>query len=738
MSKLFAKQSVGRMTDKDFPLLGNLTTLISNLKKETSAKGHRLVSQSVGRTALAMEGYTETDLTEMQSAITELNSSLESFIGHADLKGKVSEASRDAALAAATIAGDVAGYRAVPVKKDQPAMENVEYINVAGDDMFYERPNKAALEAYDERENRNATTYSTAYNMMASRQNEFAEMFFPTVVVTPDQVGFNVSLRLTQVMSDIRRGVDGAATTFNKQNIIQAVIDPDIFKSDQTKVVPVVRDEALDKFVDPSLVAPTEVLVDTETVTTAPLRMGKRLGLIDISQTEALLKTGMMDITDALDASVILQKLYLKLSGTVGGATVNEVFAFKVERLPLAVWNYSVQGNYRQMSLQFSSDDLMLTKDSVTVGGQPSQLLPALLGENQVRLSAGVSGTINLETSETRVWADTVYVSRLLDDDNTALPLTAGQGKTVADAFEASTLIGYDLTAYRTNSNRRQRGQLLDTTFYNQIYTVPVRAPLSIPRPQTNGDENDASDLASLITATHIKMNNAAIDTLLEAADFLDEYIREKDTFSTAPAILGLARWLVTPHFRKVQLDVTKVVQSLTSTERFNDISQAMIGVIRDYVFNAYRDSGWQAAADALAGGNGGKPKVLIGTDPVIARYLSISGDTRLLGTDEFKCQVETTLNKRMKGKLIISFGQEGKDGVPNPMHFGNFAWRSELALVLPTYRNGANSKELTVTPSFLHIVNLPIMIVMEVIGLSEVATGKVAIPTQEVPATAP
>lgn len=734
MSNLFQKKSqAGKMTDADFPLLSNLSSLINNLKKDTASQGHRLVSAGAAKTALSLEGYSDAEFREMESAVNGLASSMESYVADAKLAGRVSDVSRDAAVAAATIAGDVYGFRAMPIMKNQPAMENVEYVNPTGADMFYERPNKAALEAYDERENRNATTYSTAYNMMASRQNEFAEMFFPTVVVTPDQVGFNVSLRITSVLSDIRRGIEGNATNFNKQNIIQAVIDPEIFTSDQTEVIPVYRDEAADKFVDPALVRPYEVLVDTETVMTAPLKMGKKLGLIDISQTEALLKTGLMDVTDALDSSVHLKKLYLKLEGEVNGAKVTEVFAFKTDRLPTAVWNHAVQGNYREMHLAFRSDDLMVSKNTKTVGGAASQLLPALLGDNQARLSVGVAGQINLETSETRVWADTVFVSKILDDDNVSLPLASGSGKIVADAFEASTLIAYDLKSYRTNSNRRQRGQLLDTTFYNQIYTVPVRAPLSIPRPQTNGDENDASDLASLITATHIKMNNAAIDTLLEAADFLDEFIREKDTFATAPAILGLARWLVTPHFRKATLDVRNVVQSLNSSERFNDIQQAMVGVLRDYVFNAYRDSGWQAAADALAGGNGGKPKILIGTDPVIARYLTVSGDNRLLGTDEFKVQVETTLNKRMKGKLIISFGQEGKEGTPNPMHFGNFAWKSELALVLPTYRNGANSKELTVTPSFLHIVNLPIMIVLDVVGLSEVATGKVAIPTQEV-----
>ena len=39
-----------------------------------------------------------------------------------------------------------------------------------------------------------------------------------------------------------------------------------------------------------------------------------------------------------------------------------------------------------------------------------------------------------------------------------------------------------------------------------------------------------------------------------------------------------------------------------------------------------------------------------------------------------------------MTGKIVMSFGEfgAGKDGVPNPMHFGNMAWKPELTLVLP------------------------------------------------------
>jgi hypothetical protein len=77
-----------------------------------------------------------------------------------------------------------------------------------------------------------------------------------------------------------------------------------------------------------------------------------------------------------------------------------------------------------------------------------------------------------------------------------------------------------------------------------------------------------------------------------------------------------------------------------------------------------------------------------------------------------------------------MSFGDftNERAGVPNPLHFGNMAWKPEVTVVLPMIRNGAQSKELTVQPSFLHITNLPILGVINVSGISAIAYSKVPV----------
>ena len=646
------------------------------------------------------------------------------------------QAQMTAATAAGVIAGDIGSYLRAPTTQSMVATENMAFIDARGGDTAARL--KESLEAYDEKENKNAITYSVAYNLQAARQDEFGETFFPTVVVTPDQIGFNVSIRLVMVYDEVRRQTTGAVDNFGKRNIIQAVIDPTILKNDMTKIVPVYTDTSASKFVPAALLAPRNVMLDElqgEEVTTSALAMGQKLSLLGISQTEALMETGLQDSTDSIDPAIQLASLYMTVVGGTAAAPVTEVLKFETLRLPQATFNYAQQDNYRVMNLQFSTDSLMVNSTKTLVDGSTSVLLaPIAAAGVTVRLSINVSGTVNTEIATTELFTGALSVASVTGSDGTQLPLTSGVGAQIAALFNNSVVVGYDLDARRTNMNRRMRGQLLDTTFYNQIYAVPLLSPITVPRPLTIGDANDSSDLAALITATHIRTSNAAVAELLRVQSFLADYVNAADNLAEVPQILGVARFLVQPFYEHQTIDVSQQINSITSFERAADIQALLVNILRDLAYNMYTQSGYKAAADALAGGISQVPTVIIGTDPIISRYLTVTGDFRTLGND-FNVKVVSTLNQNMRGKIIMSFGDmnTAAEGVPNPMHFGNMAWKPELTLVLPLHRNGANSKELTVQPSFLHITNLPVMAALDVTGITEAAVSKLAIAFQSV-----
>ena len=726
-SQLFSnKHRVGMVTATT-----PLDNLVSGIQSELNSHGHQFVTKGIAKNAFSMESMDSTAELEVERSVLTLNTALESIVAsHGTGFAKLTKAQRDAGVVAAVISGDIPGFLRSPITRNVTATESMSFISPSGSDFTGERM-RQALESYDEKENKNAVVYSVAYNMQAARQDEFGETFFPTVVVTPDQVGFTMSIRLIQVYNEVRRQITGNLDNFNKRNIIQAVIDPTILQNDMTRIVPVYRPESEQYFVPAALMAPkTVLLTDNEAVTTSAYAIGKSFSLLGISQTAALLETGLQDTTDSIDTAIVLSNIYVQI-GT--GATA-EVLSFPTSRLPLSTFTYSVQNNYRMMSLAFSTKSLLVNKNTTDVGGAASTILaPVTVGAYQVRLGISVSGTVNLELADTSVFASQINVVSVVDATGASLDLTAGNGAAIAQLFAGASMIGYDLDAQRTNLNRRMRGQLLDTTFYNQVYAVPLRSPITVPRPLTLGDANDSTDLAALITATHIRTSNEAVAELLRVEQYLAEYVSPTNlaTLGTpAPEILGVARFLVEPFYEHAVMNVNDEIDSLKSHERAADIQAVLVNKLRDMAYRMYRDTGYKAAADALSGGIAPIPTIIIGTDPVISRYLTVTGDFRTLGND-FQVKVVSTLNRTMAGKIIMTFGvfDSGAEGVPNPMHFGNMAWKPELTLVLPLHRNGANSKELTVQPSFIHITNLPIMASLVVQGISDViSAGKVPV----------
>ena len=586
---------------------------------------------------------------------------------------------------------------------------------------------RTALEAYDERDNRNANVYMVAYSFLAGHQNEFGETFFPTVVVPADNVGVAVSIRLVQVQDDIKRSLNGAVANFNRRNIVRALIDSTILKNEMTRIIPVHRAQSVANFVAASAVAPAPVVLEGENIDTAPLAVGVELDLIGLSQTDALLASGVMGPTDSIDPAVSLNKVYVK-----AGA---DVLSFNVDGLALSNFIASPQDNYKRHNLNFSSRSLMINKNTKRVDGSNLvELADVATNDVILYVSIDMTGYVNVETGSTQVFANKIKVDSAYNAAGTQLALNhASVAGLVAD-INGGSIIGYDVKAYRSNQNLRQRGQLLDTTYYNQIWAVPLRSPVAVLRPPSVDTSNDSSDLTALVSATFARTSNEAVSTLLYTAGLLKDFVDSRIPGAVAPDLFGVARFLVEPTFIGESLDVATVINSVTSHEKAEDIAAVLVQKIRDIGYRLYRDSGFQAVVESKVAGVEGNPVILIGTDPMTARYLTVSGDTRLTGAG-FDFKVVTSPDARMQGKLVIALGYpDQSQGVLNPMHLGNMLWSPEATLVIPVTRDGQVSRELTVMPRFRHIVNVPVMGVVEVSNIPEVVSSKTNINFKNVP----
>jgi hypothetical protein len=175
--------------------------------------------------------------------------------------------------------------------------------------------------------------------------------------------------------------------------------------------------------------------------------------------------------------------------------------------------------------------------------------------------------------------------------------------------------------------------------------------------------------------------------------------------------VLGVGRFFVRPTYFQETLDMATMVDSIKSFERAQDMQAALVNKLRDYAYRMYRDSEYKAAADALSGGISAVPVVIIGTDPVLARYLNVSGDLRTLG-GEFDVRIVSTLDSRVAGKIFMTFGvfNEQRNTAPNPLNFGNMVWGPELVMTANLSRGNTYSKETVVQPRYAFVTHLPIM----------------------------
>lgn len=705
--------------------------VLESVKNLASNQGRSAQAARMASSLVSMESIDATTKSELTTAVGALHATLEGICvsnlpSNKAGKASVSDAQMKAALYAGVMGGDIKAAVNAPLKSNVIATEGLSIVE--SDEQGLEN-RRAAMEAYDEQSTSTTVAFSIAYNLAAARQDEFGEALFPTVVIPPDQAGMMMTIDLVMLQNDAKRQTTGAVEDFRRANVIRALTYPTLLQNDTTNIVPVFRDgENNDKFVDEALIAPLQIEMDNgEKITTSPLAMGVEFDILGLSQTDALLKAGVMDVTDSVDPGVSLKELFLKVTNADGSDT--DVIRFNVADLPLTNFNYAVQGNYKDMVLNFDTSILTINKDTKQQDGSSASLLaPIVTGQYEVRLGITVSGKMNVQFGTTTAFTNKLSVVSVRQN-NVNLDTKSGAGKTIADIFKGAEFVGYTLDAKRSNMNRRQRGQLVDTTTYRQYYKLPLLAPITVPRPHSAGEANDARDLNALIFTTHVRTSNAAVDKLLATADVLKAVVGTQARAGDSIEILGLARWLVDPQWDYRTYNAPTVTDSIKSHERAADIQASLVNMIRDMAYEMYQNSGYKPAADSQNGGMSAPPTVIIATDQEIARYLTVTGDLRTLG-DHFPVKIVSTTNIKMRGKIFVTFGDftTAEAGVPNVLHFGTMQYRPELTVVLPTARDGSYSKEITVSPSFRHHVNLPVLGQIDVSGISDVVNAKLPV----------
>ncbi len=721
------------LTNRDTGSLTNHTQKIAESLAKRSRDFPAIFATGSSISLESLDSGQRAQLVDVENAVTTALESLRSEV-FCDADLKFTSAQKDAANQAALLAPNWRGFREMTLREGLPAgsdSTNTVTLEAYGvRDVVNTR--SYAREAYNEQDNKSAVAFSITYNLQSSRQDQFGETLFPTITIPADQAGVTITSNILYVMDNVDRTVDGDVYNLKRKNILRAMADPTVLRKDQTRALPVYRTASQDKFVPVASVPATTMNLDGTSVQTAALAFGAKLDLLGISQSDALIASGIQNQTDTLDPSVELENIYVSFTS---GANV-DIVKIPVKNLPFFNFVPAVQGDYKALTLNADSDSVLFndTTKKLSGGALVSDLADIVTGHYSVRVRVSLSGQARTDTGNIVVYLNSIEVVSIRNQAGADIALNDAAVADFVTAINSGEGLGYDVLAYRSNANRRQQGQFVDVTKVHQRYMVPFRSPITARHPAHTEGQVDASDVQALVTATRIRLSNESVTAFLGSVDALAAYMDVRDDVGEGPEVLGVGRHFVRPVYITRDFDATTMVDSLKSHERQADIQAALLNELRDIAYTLHRDSEYQAASAQFNGGVPLVPTVVLATDPYTARYLMAPGDLRTLNT-EFNVEVVTTLDVRMRGKIGIAFVvMDGdRNSTINPLNNGNLLWAPELVLTANISRQGQLSRETMVQPRYRFIQNLPVLGLLTVSNIPNVL-GKVPLYIQDAP----
>jgi hypothetical protein len=288
------------------------------------------------------------------------------------------------------------------------------------------------------------TTFATLNKM-----NELSELF---IILVDDTQRKLLSAPLTDKQIDFDENTfnrtSGAFMVFNTADLTSyierlkvlnevsrtAEIVSGQVPDDLRLIIPVYQEQSAHYFVSPDMVKPWSVTEHGRSgpvvFQTSAFAIGAHFSLLGISQTEPLLECGLLDITDSIDPTIRLRRVFVQLETLDKEA---EIIPIVVSGYPTAQAHAGSGGNYREMQINFSTN-VDLPVGIYTETGEMSKIV-----SHGAVPRIGVTGSVNLELGDARFVAQRIESFR--------------QGEYLVRA----RVVGYELDAYRTNSNRRRR-----------------------------------------------------------------------------------------------------------------------------------------------------------------------------------------------------------------------------------------------------------------------------------------
>ena len=600
---------------------------------------------------------------------------------------------------------------------------------------------KAGLEEFAGQELSIQTGFTIATGLFGNHQDPFGSAFFPPIEIDPSVSGMYIRVETSSFYKVETRKKEGTPVENTRNPLIKNLFNYELLSDNQLKMVPVYRAGVNDAFLNSDY--KYTVTRNGESITTAPLRYGAEGDLITLSASEAELKDAAPTNQEQMERNAKVTRLFYSLTGTVSGSSVTELFAMDVSTLPNLQYVNAGGNNLGQKGQLTINNQKVRTiidlNQSLFNGGNSTiiQAQPALLN-HKVEVSFKLSGDINVFTANGQLTKPEFTVIAIRDNNGIALLPTDGTYIKIIELLGTVVHGGYEIEAYRLDAGQKISGKLLTTDTINYFLgaankqVIEIQGPAN-PVPYGDG-QTDLNKVTSVNIALGAQMAQNAVTTLINHFNAMDQFVSNATTLS-ALSTQDMCVHYVNPTKISETHDLSTVVDSLTSTNRKQDIRAALINILTSTVLKMAIDSNYMLAIQALAGfGATPKIEVLIGTDPYIKNYLVDEGiDTIDLGGN-FVARVVATLDPRLKGTMYAVFSRETVDRSTTPDLLSYGVCLKSMPITYDVLKTGAvnqaSIKSLKTQPRYDHYAILHVGAEFGITGIEAVTSGKVGIKT--------
>lgn len=586
----------------------------------------------------------------------------------------------------------------------------------------------ATLQAFSQQKFDDWKELTIQLNYYSSLISPATELAFRTVQLNGNYEGISTTIERDVIQQEQTNPMTGEAFKLGRINALKAFRDMHLLKNNANVLMTNVRQDNAGQFVDTSIYTPkAETDLRGRKFNSSYIKVNTGMfNLLALCRAPGeMAENRTYTYMDQIAPNMRIGNLLIK----VGADKYLEAYIGDYQAAIFA--SSTTQSNSQTETLSCHIETFAIDTATKDVAGKEIATLKALAdaGVKTLLVDIILDGSLDHNQNNCRVSANATTIVGCYS------PKTPGKnliGETGMKALvEAASL---EISGFQP------RGNLLDLTFtkwgtqaelQDMQYPYATR-PQSIITAYCPVTEADATRQRRMRTMGNLAV--AQTDSL--AMSFLLDYTERLNKMTNGSGLLpssiefeqfdvqSSGSFYVNPWCMIEEFDIQELCNSLTSSDRWNDMSAAVLNILRDRVPRMMLESQYVTALRRKTNNPTAKAKLGVITSKIMAQYLFTTGDDRTLGAEQSDYENKLTVaicDFKEFDETLFMFPITSGSGTFDQFHFGCRV--SGINLITETERDmGAQGKfaMLQTIPVEEFYVTMPIIYQMKVNGFRD------------------